>query len=169
MRSFWLVLLVIGALSGCQKEEQAALAAGIDFYILTSLQRVDQSCQIDESKIVTEDKPFISYSELLSYDSAGYTFEISAGARARIQDPDHPVHGRAFAVKAGRQLIYTGYFWSGYSSASCDWVTIDAVLPDRGMTVRLGYPGLIDGQVIPDRRNDPLLLQILERDRKLIR
>jgi hypothetical protein len=35
------------------------------------------------------------------------------------------------------------------------------------MQVRLGYPGLLPGQVIPDKRNDPRIIQVFKQDNKL--
>ena len=168
-KSWLLLLLTLGILTDCHKDDQSAPSDGIDFYLLTSFQTVGQTCQIEESSVATEEQAVIRYSELLSYRAETYTVERPKTAKARSNKLTPPVHGLAFALKAGRQLIYTGYFWPSYSSASCNWVTIDPLFLDRGLAVRLGYPGTIDGQEIPDRRNDPLLLEILERDNKLIR
>jgi hypothetical protein len=75
----------------------------------------------------------------------------------------------AFAIKANDTLVYTGYFWPSYSSVSCDWVVVDPNMTGIGntMQVSLGYPGLIQGKIIQDKRNDKRIVQILREDRKL--
>ncbi len=169
MRAPEVFLLAILTLIACQKDDSKMAADGMEFFLLVSYQTIGQSCQIDERTIITEDEPVIFYPELLTYNPNTYTFELSESAKARIKALEQSTTGIAFAVLAGRQLVYTGYFWPGYSSASCNWVTIDPIFLDLGMTVKLGYPGPVDGQEIPDRRNDPAIIKILERDNKLIR
>ena len=53
---------------------------------------------------------------------------------------------------------------------SCDWVVIDPIMINdkNEMVVRLGYPGPVEGISIPDKRNDPQLLEIFRQDNKLI-
>lgn len=113
----------------------------------------------------------LPYSDFLTYDPNTFSFNISDAAKETIKKLEHSVHGIAFAIKANNVLIYTGYFWPGYSSASCDWVVIDPMRLnlDNILDVRLGYPGLIEGQVIPDKRNDHRILEIFNSDNKLIK
>lgn len=79
------------------------------------------------------------------------------------------IHGTPFAVTIDKEIIYTGYFWCGYSSSMVDWVTIDPLnySGKNRLRVSLGYPGLIQGDYIPDDRNDDRILDILRRDSKL--
>ena len=75
---------------------------------------------------------------------------------------EHSIGGIAFAVTANEELVYTGYFVPSYSSASVQWIVIDPLfwhLTNR-MYVNLGYPGLFEGAVIPDHRNDERILKI---------
>lgn len=37
------------------------------------------------------------------------------------------------------------------------------------LSVQLGYPGLREGQIIPDKRNDKRILDIFTSDNKLIK
>jgi hypothetical protein len=50
-----------------------------------------------------------------------------------------------------------------------DWVTIDPLnySSKNQLRVQLGYPGLIQGDYIPDNRNDKRILDVLQRDSKL--
>jgi len=169
--SFYIIvgILCLGFL-GCDKNDNQNKNDGvIEFYLLDTFAKIDNSCQIDETTVITESSPLVYYSDILSYDSADYTFELSDRAIDAIENLEHSVIGLAFAVKANNILIYTGYFWPSYSSASCDWIVMDPTMLGIGnkIQVRLGYPGLIQGQIIPDKRNDKRIINILESDNKL--
>lgn len=142
----------------------------VELYLLESFKTIGYT-RIDEKTVVTKAQPLVTYSNFLSYDPTKFTFKISAGARAAIENIKHSVFGTAFAIKANNELIYTGYFWPSYSSASCDWVIIDPIMftPANEMKVVIGYPGgLMPGQVVPDNRNDKRIVEIFGRDNKLV-
>ena len=156
----------------CGKNENANPGNGhVELYLLDSFKTIGYTNQIDEKTIVVKANPLVNYSDFLSYDPATYTFKISNTAKESIKGLEHSVHGLAFAIKANNALIYTGYFWPSYSSASCDWVVIDpmGLSLDNKLTVELGYPGLKEGQVIPDKRNDQRILDIFAGDDRLIK
>ena len=158
--------------SACGKNENTNPVNGhVELYLLDSFKTIGYTGQIDEKTIVLKARPLVTYSDFLSYDPATYTFKISNTAREAIKSLEHSVHGLAFAIKANNVLIYSGYFWPGYSSASCDWVVIDpmGLSLDNKLMVELGYPGFMEGQVIPDRRNDQRILDIFAGDNKLIK
>lgn len=143
----------------------------VELYLLESYSEKGNTSQIDESTVVTESTPLINYSDFLSYDSLEYVFGISNKAVNAIENLEHSVHGLAFGIVANNTLIYTGYFWPSYSSAICDWIVIDPLMVsiENKMIVRLGYPGLIQGMEIPDKRNDRRIIQIFAGDNKLIK
>jgi len=142
----------------------------VDLYLLDKYKTMDNSCQIDEATVITKNKPLVAYSDLLLYDAGNHTFRISDAARESVQNLQHSVFGIAFAIKANGVIVYTGYFWPGYSSASCNWVIIDplSLYSGNNLRVQLGYPGPIEGQVVPDKRNDKRILDIFASDNKLI-
>lgn len=155
---------------GCKKDEPSGASDGkIELYLIDTYSKIGYSYQIDESSVVTKNTPLISYADFLSYDSSEYTFELSDRALAAIKNLEHSVHGLPFAIKANDTLIYTGYFWPSYSSAGCDWVVIDPIMASirNKIEVRLGYPGLIEGKTIQDKRNDERIIRILKLDHKL--
>lgn len=157
-------------LTGCAKDNTFRPTGGVvEFYLIDTYQTSGPNFQIDETTVSIKGDPLVLYPDLLTYDSSAHSFEILDAARERISNLEHSAHGIAFALIADRELIYTGYFWPSYSSAVCEWVTIDPLQLFSGntLTVNLGYPGEWPG--VPDRRNDPRLLEILERDNKLIR
>lgn len=156
---------------GCEKNDNDTnQGEEVQLYLLDSYSTLDNSRQIDESTVNTKNAPLIKYSDFLSYDSSEYTFELSDEVKEEIYNLEHSVQGIAFAIKVDDTLIYTGYFWPGYPSASCDWVVIDPMSLGTGnkIIVNLGYPSLIQGQSIIDKRNDIRILSVFERDNKLI-
>jgi hypothetical protein len=153
----------------CEKVNSET-GSGVEFYLLESFETMEQSCGIEAESVVLADKPLVYYSDILSYHSGDYYFKITEEARASIDSLEHSVSGLAFAVTAEGELVYTGYFWPSYSSASCDWLIIDPIIPAtmNKIWLKLGYPGLREGAVIPDERNNEKILTILKRDGKLI-
>ena len=155
----------------CDKKESSNSSNGrVELFLLDSYKTVGSTFQIDEKTIVTKSSPLVAYSDFLSYDSNSFVFKISDSAKASINGLKFSVYGIPFAIKASNTLIYTGYFWPGYSSTSCGWVVIDptTLLLSNELSVRLGYPGLIEGQLIPDNRNDKRILDIFGSDNKLV-
>jgi hypothetical protein len=169
-----LILSVFGLFilfaNACERDESNVNPADkVELFLIHSYSRIDNSSQIDENSVVTEKKPFIYYSDFLSYDSTACVFELSDSATEAVKNIEYSSYGKAFAVKANDTLIYTGYFWSSYSSLSCEWTVIDPLMTSLGneIQVKLGYPYLIPGQTIPDKRNDKRIIRIFKHDDKL--
>ena len=141
----------------------------VELYLLESYQTVDQYRAILSSSISLHEAPLIAYPEFKSYNSKNHIFKISDAAAQAVKDQEHSVHGLAFAVTANGEVVYTGYFWPAYSSASCQWIVIDPLMifGDNELRVELGYPGLFEGADIVDERNNELILDIFRRDGKL--
>lgn len=141
----------------------------VELYLIDSYSKSeDGRCRIDESSVITKDSPLIGYADFLSYDSKDYAFELSGNAIEKIKKMEFSVHGVPFAIKVDNVLIYTGYLWPSYSSASCDWTTIDPIIfEDNKLKVRLGYPGPEDGDNITDKRNDKRIINTFKQDNKL--
>ena len=170
---FTALIMMLGFIFiACDKNENTNPKNGsVELFLLDSYKTIGSTYQIDEKTIVTKSQPLVTYSNFLSYDPSTFTFKISDTAKEAIKSLEHSVHGIAFAIKANHVLIYTGYFWPSYSSASCDWVVIDPgmLLISNELIVQLGYPGLIEGQIIADKRNDKRILDIFANDDKLIK
>jgi len=169
MKNFFIFSLVILYTSAC--EDQELPEHSIDFYAISDYRTQENSMKIIESSVVLSDSVIIAYDDILFYRPESHTFFITEHLSDILSDwENHPLARKPFAVKAGKELVYTGYFWYGFMSSGCDWVVIDPIdySGENKITVRQGYPGLIDGDQIPDKRNDPWLLEILRRDGKLI-
>ena len=156
---------------GCKKDSISS-DRKVELYLIDSYSTIQNSLyQIDETTIKTKATPLINYGDFISYNSVNYSFELSDKAKNTIKNMEYSVHGVPFAIKANGTLIYSGYFWPSYSSASCDWIVIDPTMIsiENTIWVQLGYPGLLQGQVIPDKRNDSRIIKIFEGDNKLIK
>ena len=156
----------------CDKnKENLSKDGSVELFLLDSYQTIGSTVHIDEKTVVTKSQPLVSYSDFLSYNPNTYTFKISDSAKEAVKSLQLSVHGMAFAIKANNVLIYTGYFWPGYSSVRCDWVVIDpsTLYINNELIVQMGYPGLIEGEVISDKRNDQRILDIFTGNNKLIK
>lgn len=158
-------------LSGCKKDTLPHNTSGIEIYFLKAYTRESNSSRIINESIVLEDTALIRDSEIYSYNQNTYTFKVSAVKTAWLNDfQTNKTHGRAFAVTVDQVIIYTGYFWASFSSASVDWIVIDPlnISGQNTLTVKIGYPGLFPGMNIPDPRNDPRILDTLKLTNRLL-
>ena len=160
--------LLLFSPTGCEKWRGDA-EGDVELYLLESYQTEEHTWAILSSSIKLHEAPLIAYPDFKSYNSKKHIFKISDAAAQAVKDQEHSVHGLAFAVTANGEVVYTGYFWPGYSSAGCQWIVIDPLMifGDNELRVELGYPGLIEGVDIPDERNNELILDIFRRDGKL--
>jgi hypothetical protein len=158
--------------AACQRSEKE-VTGDVELHLLDSFETSGQSCEIVASSVVTDSVPLIRYTDFESYNSKTCVFIVTDNAREAVEAIEFPVNGRAFGLYADNELIYTGYFWPSYSSLSCQWIVIDPFILSWGLGnelhVELGYPGLTEGVVIPDERNNEKILAIFRRDGKLIK
>jgi hypothetical protein len=173
MKRIIIVLIASFVFLGCEKHvSPRQLGQGLEFYLIKDFQKIGTSAKIENSTVKLSDSLIIYYDEILSYNSDTYTFKVTEGCAKRLNDfRNNRIHGTPFAVTINKEIMYTGYFWCGFSSLSVDWVTIDPLMftGKNQLYVSLGYPGLMQGDYIPDNRNDYRILEILRRDGKLVR
>jgi hypothetical protein len=162
------LLLICLSLAACDKN-QSGVTGVVELYLMDEFGTVGEGCAIDPGTVKLQQEPLLWYANFLSYSPSEYAFTITYDARDTIEKMEHSVFGVPFGVTAGGELIYTGYFWPGYSSLGCQWIVIDPVFWRDGdkLYVELGYPGLMEGAEVPDHRNDPRILGIFRRDGKL--
>ena len=164
---FLMISLFFSTFDSCIKCNDAN--STVDIFLLESFNTVGTTQEIDINSVVTKSEPFVKYSEIVSYNKRKYEFELTPSAIKNIANEDFPTNGKGFAIKANDKVIYAGYFWPTYSSASCDWFTIDPLIViDNKITIKLGYPNESFSVVSDDKRNDSAILDIFERDNKLI-
>jgi hypothetical protein len=172
MKKLFIVLLTCFLILGCEKHVSPRQSGKkLEFYLIKDFQRVGTSAKIINSTVNLSDSVIIYYDEILSYNSNTHTFKVTDSCAENLDDfQNNNIHGKAFAVTIDKKVIYTGYFWCGFSSSIVDWITIDPLnyIGNNQLRVSLGYPGLIQGDYIPDKRNDYLILETLRKDGKLI-
>ena len=165
-----LILFVSIYISSCEKDNTPSNAE-VEFYLLSSFKTKDGTCKIIDSSAIMSDSALVKYDEIISYDMRDYSFKVSDRIADWLNDfENNRIHTRAFALTIDKEVIYTGYFWAGFSSAMCGWIVIDPLnySGKNELDVRLGYPGLIARDTISDNRNDKRLLDVLRMDKKLI-
>ena len=168
--SSWLLLPLFCMAISCNDSLESP-DKELAFYLVSDYQLLENEGynRIDESTVKVDRDPLIGYSNIVTYDPGEYFFELTGEAVKIIEELDQGLYGKPFAVMIDGDLIYTAYFWPSYFSSSCDWVVVDPIMADfyHGIKLRLGYPGLIDGEIIPDKRNDSRIIELLRRDNKL--
>jgi len=169
LSTYFFIAILSVCILGCENDNSTP-GAKVEMYLLEAYATTNNTCQIDDTTVITKKVPLILYADLLTYDPVEYTFELSINAINAIDGLQHSVNGLAFAITVDNTIIYTGYFWPAYSSASCNWVVIDPLMINMGnkIMITLGYPGPVQGQAIPDKRNDNRIISIFESDHKLI-
>lgn len=168
--NFYLLALLFVLSTACENNlSQSDSEAKVELYLIETYTKHEKSMQIDEKSVVTKQQPLIAYNDITSYSSKEYKFELSENAIQSIKNLQAPVNGLAFAIKANNEIVYTGYFWPSYSSATCDCIVIDPLMiyGNNKIHVELGYPGLLEEMLIDDKRNDTRIISILKKDRKL--
>lgn len=156
--------------TACEESDDPEASEGIvELYLINEYETTQHAFQIDESTVTLPTQPLIGSDDFIAYNPKNHTFTISDVAKEKINHLDHKVHGIAFAVAVDRNLIYTGYFWPGYSSMSCTWVVIDPLHLYNGneLKVQLGYPGGFPDSKIPDNRNHQALINAFTQHQKL--
>lgn len=156
---------IIISINSCN-EDNINIEGELAFYLLEAYNTSEESMEILDEGIILMDEAVIRSDEILSYNSTTHSFEVSENAAERLQD----LYQSAFAITIDREVVYTAYFWSGFSSHIVDWVIADILTLEMSniLKIQLGYPHLMEDMNIPDRRNDSRILSVLERDKKLI-
>lgn len=170
IRNFLIGLILFAALAlGCEKEDDNIAGKRADIYRLADYKTADSSARIIDSTVTLSDSIIIPFEQMVSYNKHTHTFTVTERMAGRLNDTEEdPIHGTAFAVTVDQQVIYTGYFWAGYSSATCDWVTIDPLNYNgrNELEVSLGYPWPFEE--VPDHRNDKRILEVFRSHGKLV-
>lgn len=168
MKNILLFLVITAFFSSCSKKcELESAGKQLDFYFLEQYKTKANSFEILPESIVLSKIKAITYKEIYSYSKKSHCFEIDKNAIKRLNNEPY-LHSKAFALVIDNEIIYTGYFWSAFSSAICDWTNIDYL--DYGnnlLCVKLGYPTDSFGLNHPDERNNDKILELLKCDNKL--
>jgi hypothetical protein len=163
-----LLITIIGlAFSSCQTDNGNQFA----IYLLAQDIPAAKLSQIDINQLILQNKPILSQDDILTYDKAGHTIELTQEAYTRLQQifpMPVKVDGIPFVVCVGEERIYTGAFWTPVSSLSFDGPLILQPLDKTKTTIQisLGYP-VQDVFTGNDPRGDPRIIKALEQGKKL--
>jgi len=164
--------LIIIPFGSCKNEiDNFKTGEKLEFYLLDEFETLDNKPEIIELTAMISDDVFINYTDIVSYKSATHTFVVSEKVVSKLLNTSGVgYHKKAFALTIDKEVIYTGYFWYGFSSTICDWITIDPILSGGGnaLKVNLAYPTNGFASSSYDPRNDQRILCLLKKDRKLI-
>jgi len=164
---FFLVIILGLVMSGCRsvKEDHFAI------YLLGEDIPATKLAQLDIDQVPLESEPIISSEDVILYDQASHTIELTPAAYSRVQETfpmPVKVDGIPFIVCIGKERIYAGAFWTPLSSLSYDGVIILQPMDTTKTTIQiaLGYPvpNVFTGK---DPRADPRIIKSLEQDKKL--
>jgi len=164
---FFLITILALVVSGCQsvKEDHFAI------YLLAEDIPATDLYQLDIDQVRLESEPIISSEDVILYDQASHTIELTQAAYGRIQEifpMPVKVTGSPFVVCVGKERIYAGAFWTPLSSLSYDGVIILQPMDptQTSIQIALGYP-VPDAFTGKDPRADPRIIKSLEQDKKL--
>ncbi|MGG7663124.1 hypothetical protein [Dyadobacter sp. BHUBP1] len=146
----------------------------VEIYLLdSSILEAERS----QSRIDHWALPFITNSEILGYQMVQsypnrepvYSIVFNDIARDRLRELDIPVCcGRHFVIAVDKKPVLDGYFWSTYSSYSCDFLVIE-VSSLNIFEIRNGYPKEHSFGNLPDPRRNRRLLQAFQKTKRLLR
>ena len=164
-RSLFFILTVSTICFSCKKDNTTA-GETVEIYLLKTYQPVTAKCQIDPSVSILEDTPTIRNQDVLEYSKTEYQFKLTDVAIQKVKTFKDKM---PFAVTVDKQVIYYGFFKPNISSSSCDHsITMDLDWTSGNkISLKLGYPGQLQGVTIDDKRNDPKLIATLSQQGKL--
>lgn len=177
-RTLEMWLLDSGVLAGAVEAEIAAemrndvgpREEGVALYLLDASIGSEMLSRTAAQDLARQSQALINETDIIAYDTATHSMQLTAEARQRIDELDFPVNGRPFVICVNETAIYAGAFWPLYSSLSAPNIVV-IVTPllksDNSLELTLGYPGpdFFEGE---DPRSDPRILDALEKSDKLL-
>jgi hypothetical protein len=165
--SFALFLII----NACEKTSNITPPGkDVEIYVLESCETVGETSEIVSSSAIIGNEPLIRYDQILYYNSKTFIFKVDDSAISSLnQDGGLKFHFKAFAITVDKKIIYTGYFWPGYSSSIVKWFVIDplGISNENELQVEMAYPTNNFAGNYADLRNDKRIIDVLKRDGKL--
>jgi hypothetical protein len=174
------IVLVTACLLSCSSEDgdtsplddlSSIVTGRVEFFVLKSFNKVENGCLIIDTSIVLSSEPLLNYSDIVSYSASTFTFKITKDGALKLRPiKNPPVSGVPFALVVNGAVVYTGYFWPSYSNYPCEGITIDPSYGESKQLLMVKYreAAAYSGTDYVDKRNAPVLIQTLKKDKKLI-
>lgn len=159
MKKLLLILLGFIPVLSCTKDHSGQ----VEIYLLSSSSLISGQCAVNPVTAVLENNAFIKNDEIISYDMAAYSYQLSTTAMQKINalQPRVP-----FAFTVNKEIIFLGINMPMVLSSSCNnSITMSGL--SREIWLRLGYPGITAGTVIDDQRNNSKLIDALRSQGKI--
>jgi len=158
-----LIMPIIIMSSGCRQANE-------EFAIYLTENSVSPSQMPALSQVKLASQPLIDINDIVTYDAKTHEIVLTENAYQRILHLQVPTSGTSFVVCAGGKPIYDGAFWTPISSQSYSGIIIEKPLASNdvhSIQISPGYPAFsfFQGE---DRRNDPTIMNALEKAGKLI-
>lgn len=165
MRSLIYILTLTILSFSCRKDKVNA-GETVEIYLLKNYQTVVGKCQINSSISIIQDTAIVKNQDILEYSQKNYQFRLTDPTIQKIKAFRDFT---PFAVTIEKRVIYYGFFKPSISSSSyfnsitmdLDWTTGNKI------SLKLGYPGQLQGVTIDDQRNNPDLIATLRNQGKL--
>lgn len=173
---FLFVMVLLYLLTGCDWSAMTSnsiptnAVGAFSIYLVKPRMSAQQMMETDLSDLELEEIPILSVDDIVTYTWETHEIDLTDSGYERIAELHVPVTtGVPFVVCVGREPIYSGAFWVGYSSMSFHGIVIDTLfaMDKHSIRIQLGYPEspeLFEGE---DTRSDPRILQSLEAAGKL--
>lgn len=164
-------------LFACEKNFEIGMLGGrgVEFYVSQNSLSLNEAITayntIQLDTITVNNEPFISYNDILLYDSATYTFTVSFSKYGEAYR-DMFKNSQNFVVALNKEPIMYGFFWSLLRSEICPCIYLiepnEQFDADNANELKLhfGYP-TSQYAMGDDPRNNPNLIARLKEDGKL--
>lgn len=165
MRLLLFILTTCVICLSCKKDNVKA-SKPVEIYLLRTFKTVTGKCQIDASASLLQDTAVIKNQDILEYSQTNYQFKLTDSSIQKVKTFSDFT---PFAVTVDKQVIYYGFFKPSISSSSCDnSITMDLDWTSGNkISLKLGYPGQLQGVTIDDERNNQNLIMTLKSQGKL--
>jgi len=131
----------------------------------------DMILEASLDQLELEEVPILSLADITAYTWETHEMELTPSAYERIAQLQVSISngtGLPFVICVGSERVYSGAFWTSYSSAVFGGIVIDVYPAEkyRPIRIQLGYPSeeWFTGE---DLRSDPRIFRSLEEAGKL--
>ena len=148
------------------QKDQLVSNEGVAFYLIKDF---SLQSNIDFDSITLESDPFISYDDIVAYDSVAHVFEVDLDANTFFCGDDN-LDERGFALMADSDTLYCGVLFSPIHSQIYDNVVMtlysDESIHENYLEIISAYPSAVYA-TDPVKLNDNRLIDCLVADEKL--
>jgi hypothetical protein len=146
-------------------------AGEFSIYLVKQEIASDMILEASLDQLELEEVPILSLADITAYTWETHEMELTPSAYERIAQLQGSIvqsAGWPFVICVGSERVYSGAFWTSYSSAVFGGIVIDVCPAEnrRPIRIQLGYPSAewFTGE---DLRSDPRIFRSLEEAGKL--